>query len=59
MKSGIYYRISTRDKQDIGMQIKSVNDYCEREKIEIVKEYKEIGESGSKESGLSSEQVGF
>jgi len=50
MKAGIYYRISTRDKQDIGMQEKACKEYCERESIEIVKEYKDIGESGSKES---------
>jgi len=50
MKAALYYRISTRDKQDIGMQIKAIGDYCEREGIEIVREYKDIGESGSKES---------
>lgn len=50
MEAGVYYRISTRDKQDIGMQIKAIRDYCEREGIEIKKEYKDIGESGSKES---------
>ena len=50
MRAGIYYRISTRDKQDIGMQIKAIKDYCLRESIEIVREYKDIGESGSKES---------
>ncbi len=50
MKAGIYYRISTADKQDIGMQEKAVKDYCTRESIEIVKEYKDIGQSGSKES---------
>ena len=50
MKAGIYYRISTADKQDIGMQIKAVKDYCAREQIEIAREYKDIGVSGSKES---------
>ena len=50
IKAGVYYRISTRDKQNISMQIKAVKDYCEREGIEIVKEYQDIGESGSKES---------
>lgn len=50
MKAGVYYRVSTRDKQDVGMQIKSIKDYCEREQIQIVKEYQDIGESGSKES---------
>ena len=50
MIAGIYYRISTADKQDIGMQIKAVKDYCAREQIEIAREYKDIGVSGSKES---------
>ena len=53
MKAGIYYRISTINKQDIGMQKKACRDYCEREKIEkieIIKEYSDIGVSGKKES---------
>lgn len=50
MKAVAYYRISTRDKQDIGMQEKAVRDYCERENIELIKEYSDIGESGKKES---------
>jgi len=50
MKSAVYYRVSTRDKQDIGMQVQAVQSYCEREKIDIVMEYQDIGESGSKES---------
>lgn len=50
MISGIYYRISTADKQDIGMQQKAIRDYCKRENIQIYKEYSDIGQSGSKES---------
>lgn len=59
MKVAIYYRISTRDKQDIGMQQNAVREYCERttieinnkkEPLEIYKEYSDIGESGKKES---------
>lgn len=50
MKALAYFRISTRDKQDITMQTKAVNDYCQRENIEIVKEYDDIGQSGKKES---------
>lgn len=50
MKSAIYYRISTADKQETGMQEKSCRDYCARENIEIYKEYSDIGQSGSKES---------
>ena len=50
MKAAIYKRVSTRDKQDIGMQDKAIKDYCEREHIEIFKDYSDIGQSGSKES---------
>lgn len=50
MMAGIYYRISTADKQSLDMQVKSVRDYCEREGIEIYKEYSDIGQSGKKES---------
>lgn len=48
--AGLYYRISTADKQSLDMQIKSVKDYCNREGIEIYKEYGDTGQSGSKES---------
>lgn len=50
MKAALYYRVSTRDKQEIDMQIKAVKDYCSRESIEIFKEYFDKGVSGSKES---------
>ncbi len=50
MIAGIYYRISTADKQEIGMQEKAVRDYCERECIEIYKDYSDKGVSGSRES---------
>ena len=50
MKTIVYYRISTADKQDVGMQQKAIKDYCERENIQILKEYSDIGQSGSKES---------
>lgn len=50
MKVAIYYRISTRDKQDVGMQIKACKDFCEHNNIGIVKEYSDVGESGKKES---------
>lgn len=50
IKTCIYYRISTRDKQSIDMQKKSIHDYCDREHIQIVKEYEDIGQSGKKES---------
>lgn len=50
MKATAYYRISTRDKQDIAMQQKAVRDYCQREGIELIQEYSDIGQSGKKES---------
>ena len=50
-KAVTYYRISTLDKkQKIGMQQKAIKDYCLREGIEIIREYSDIGQSGSKES---------
>ena len=45
-----YKRLSTRDKQDVAMQDKAIDDYCERQGIKIIKEYSDIGVSGSKES---------
>jgi DNA invertase Pin-like site-specific DNA recombinase len=50
MKVAIYYRVSTADKQDIGMQQKAVRDYCSRESVEIIQEYSDVGVSGKKES---------
>ncbi len=49
-KVAIYYRISTRDKQDLGMQKKINRDYCKREGLEIFREYSDTGQSGKKES---------
>jgi len=50
MKSAIYLRVSTKDKQDISMQHKAIQDYCERQGIEVIREYADVGISGSKES---------
>lgn len=50
MKAVAYYRVSTADKQTTGMQEQAVRDYCERENIELLKEYSDIGQSGTKES---------
>ena len=49
MIAGIYYRVSTGE-QETSMQEKAVRDYCNRESIEIYKEYSDRGISGSKES---------
>ena len=49
MRAVIYYRKSTKDKQDFGMQIHSVENYCKINSIEPIKTYRdEI--SGSKDS---------
>ncbi len=50
LEAGIYYRVSTREKQNIGMQQKACRDYCKRENIKIVKEYADKGISGKKKS---------
>ena len=48
--AGVYYRVSTSDKQNIGMQQKAIRDFCLREGFEIYKEYSDVGQSGKKES---------
>ncbi len=48
-KVGIYARISTKTKQDINTQIIPIREYVIRNKLEVFKEYVDIGESGSKE----------
>ena len=49
MKAVIYLRKSTRDKQEFGMQIHSIENYCKVNSIKIIKTYKDEM-SGSKES---------
>ena len=50
MKTAVYCRVSTRDKQDINMQIDYLNKYAQRENMEIYKIYNDVGHSGSKDS---------
>jgi DNA invertase Pin-like site-specific DNA recombinase len=51
MKIALYARVSTTDKgQDPEMQLRELREYCERRKLEIVREYVDNGISGSKES---------
>jgi DNA invertase Pin-like site-specific DNA recombinase len=51
MKIALYARVSTSDKgQDPEMQLRELREYCERRKLEIVREYVDNGVSGSKES---------
>ena len=50
MKVGAYERVSTRDKQDITTQDNYLKEYADRNGLEIYKTYKDVGESGSKDS---------
>ena len=50
MNTVIYARVSTRDKQDINTQLDFLREYANRNNLTISKEYKDIGESGSKDS---------
>jgi DNA invertase Pin-like site-specific DNA recombinase len=51
MKIALYARVSTSDKgQDPEMQLRELREYCERRKLEVVREYVDNGISGSKES---------
>lgn len=49
MKAVVYLRVSTSE-QETGMQELAIKNYCENNNITIVKVYKDIGVSGSKES---------
>ncbi len=50
MKTAIYCRVSTRDKQDITTQESYLKEYVEREGLEVYRFYSDVGESGSKDS---------
>jgi len=50
MKIAIYCRVSTRDKQDIQTQADYLNDYAAKESFDVFNIYKDVGESGSKDS---------
>ncbi len=49
MKVAIYARISTKE-QDITTQLSYLQDYCKRNDLEVVAVYKDVGQSGSRES---------
>lgn len=49
MKAIAYYRKSTKDKQEFGMQIYSVENYCKVNQIDLIKTYQDEM-SGSKDS---------
>ena len=46
---GLYARVSTRE-QSIETQLMAIKDYCERNSLEIYKEYSDEGISGTKRS---------
>jgi len=51
MKVTLYARVSTTDKgQGPEMRLRELREYCERRKLEIVREYVDNAISGSKES---------
>ena len=50
MKVAIYTRVSTRENQNIDTQIRFLQDYASRHGLEVYKVYKDVGESGSKDS---------
>jgi DNA invertase Pin-like site-specific DNA recombinase len=49
MKFGLYARVSTADKQDIELQLKALRTYSGARGWEVFDEYKDVGQSGSKE----------
>ncbi len=51
MRTALYCRVSTLDKgQDAGMQLRELQEHCQRRGWEIVGEYIDAGISGSKAS---------
>ncbi len=51
MKFGLYGRVSTSDKgQDVELQLRDLRNYAHTRGWEIFQEYRDIGESGSKDS---------
>lgn len=57
MKSCIYLRVSTADKQDVGMQEEAIKRYCEVNQIVPLKVFRDVGVSGSKESRPEFDQM--
>lgn len=49
MKAAIYVRVSTKDQTTLNQEL-ILNEYCERNKIELTKIYRDEGISGSKTS---------
>jgi len=50
MRTALYARISTSDKgQDVGMQVREFQEFCEKRNWAVADEYVDTGISGSKE----------
>src|SRR5258707_295406 len=49
MRIGIYARVSTKD-QSCEMQIRELRTYCEARRLDLVREYVDVGQSGAKDS---------
>src|SRR6266478_171506 len=50
MRTALYARVSTFDKQDPEVQLRELREYCERRGFSITGEYVDVGISGSKDS---------
>jgi DNA invertase Pin-like site-specific DNA recombinase len=49
MRIGIYARVSTKD-QSCEMQLRDLRAYCTARQLEVVREYVDLGQSGTKDS---------
>jgi len=49
MRVGLYSRVSTKD-QDCGMQLRDLRAFCEARQLDVVREYIDVGQSGTKDS---------
>ena len=49
MRIGIYARVSTKD-QSCELQIRDLRAYCAARRLDLVREYVDVGQSGAKDS---------
>jgi len=49
VKTALYARVSTNNGQDPEMQLRELREYCKRRDWQVVREYIDLGISGSKE----------
>jgi len=50
VRTALYARVSTSDRQDPEVQLRELREYCERRGFSITAEYVDVGISGSKDS---------